>query len=664
MESAPFKTIRVGNLGSHLTVEHVQDLLKVTPQDKTTEGFSLDLDSNDDDNDRRGNYAIVTAPDERVAEFLKLNGTEFMGKNVTVETVGSEGTPNNAQSSVMDVDQPNSGNSFSAVAGNQNFTTYEFVEIDATMYCDPYNLPRSSDICLAITNTFGDDPDRNVFGAGRNRAGVYRLETPMISLYRGVTELKLNETLPPIASVTIKTEKINLRDDGSIQRKNIRSPNDLLLTFKDADKYIFSNVSNVDILTKVISFGVGRVKKSVQRQFDSKKGEYTGNKFCVLEDVQPGDRNKIPDHIMFVHPIVGNIKMWVQHRHQVRRCWFCGEKHAAGCKIKEKVEALEKERESKREQEGIKIKTYASSVMRYANQAALVSDIDAMSGATTGNLLNAVEVDVKNTAVPNLVIVGGLNEMRMRVSMEEYVFSLKVIRQRLAHLNQTRRVLFVPPPAQPGMFPEDAVKREFFDVHLGDIEAQGIVVVKNPVDTYGEDQGSHPSPSQTTEIVKHIDQSSKLRLGTPYLMENATDDVISLPNFYHHVTSLYKYGCAACGAKDRNKWPNICDHCKSQARSDEEVLEIAKKLEDEVRKRTDAEHPPIGGVSDDSTEEGFKCDDCGVVFEEIGEMRNHFKDSHPSADFRYKRVRRLRAKESETKGGRRTKGAPTKSLDG
>jgi hypothetical protein len=252
----------------------------------------------------------------------------------------------------------NSNISFSAAAGGQNYTSYEYVEVDATTFCNPYNLPRSADICLAIARTFGKDPDRNVFGAGRSRAGVYRLETPNIERYRGVKELKLDGHAAPIASVFIKTEKINLRADGTIQRQNVRSPNDLLLTFKDADKFIFSKITNDDILTQVISLGVGKVKKAVQRQFDSKKGEYTGNKFCVLEDVQPGERSRIPDHLMFTHPDIGAIKMWVQHKHQIRRCWFCGEKHGAGCKVREKVEALQKEREDRRVEVGtFQIKT-------------------------------------------------------------------------------------------------------------------------------------------------------------------------------------------------------------------------------------------------------------------------------------------------------------------
>ena len=95
--------------------------------------------------------------------------------------------------------KPLEGRSFSAVASG--YTSYEYVEIDATSYCDPYNIPKTADICLAITRTFGEDPDRTVFGAGRSRLGMYRIETPNINRYHGARQLKIDdEDSPPFRS--------------------------------------------------------------------------------------------------------------------------------------------------------------------------------------------------------------------------------------------------------------------------------------------------------------------------------------------------------------------------------------------------------------------------------------------------------------------------------
>ena len=78
--------------------------------------------------------------------------------------------------------------------------------------------------------------------------------------------------------------------------------------------------------------------------------------------------------------------------------------------------------------------------------------------------------------------------------------------------------------------------------------------------------------------MKAIDQRTKFELKTPYILYNATEDVIALPNHYKHVQSLYKYGCGACAGKVRNKWVNICDICKAEARKDPETLKAAEAL--------------------------------------------------------------------------------------
>ena len=546
--------------------------------------------------------------------------------------------------------------SFSKVAGT-NHITYEYVEINAKACRDPYNLPRTAETSLAINRTFGEDPERNVFGAGRNRQGIYRIETPNINNYREAKELKIDENSPPIAAVSIKTERIQVNEDGRVQRKNVRNPNDLLLTFKDADRYIFSSITSEEIVEQIVALGIGKIKKAVQRQWDWDKSQYTGNKYCVLEDVSPDQRNLIPDHFMFKHQVFGSIKMWVHHKYQIRRCRFCGENHAAQCKTYEKIQAMEKERDEKRKADGgmFQTKTYSSSILRYANQSALASDVDTMSGATTGNLLNAVEADVKNAEVKNLFIVSGSNDTSMEVSLEEYVYSLKIIRQRLASLNKKKKVLLVPPPSSSEVTPEQQVKSEYFGKHLDQVQKEGTLVLKNPLEEFEEDQGRHPSPVQTTEIIKAIDKRSKFELKTPYLLDNATDDVIALPNHYQHVRSLYKYGCGACAGKERNEWANICDTCKSEARKDPDTQEIAKGLQLEIEKRLDQEHPSLDGHS---SEDEWNCNDCGVSFKDVKDMRAHFRDEHPNSD---ENLKRNKIRDGDKKG-RRNKSNPQRSL--
>ena len=51
--------------------------------------------------------------------------------------------------------------------------------------------------------------------------------------------------------------------------------------------------------------------------------------------------------------------------------------------------------EQERAQTPKRIKTYSDSTMRLVRETALTGNVDAMSGGTTGNILNAVDIDTK-----------------------------------------------------------------------------------------------------------------------------------------------------------------------------------------------------------------------------------------------------------------------------
>ena len=54
-------------------------------------------------------------------------------------------------------------------------------------------------------------------------------------------------------------------------------------------------------------------------------------------------------------------------------------------------------------------------------ETALTGDVDAMSGGTTGNVLNAIEADKKGPGVESVLIVAGQNELR-RMSNREFIW--------------------------------------------------------------------------------------------------------------------------------------------------------------------------------------------------------------------------------------------------
>ena len=456
-----------------------------------------------------------------------------------------------------------------------------------------------------------------------------------------------------LANIQVKTEKITVREDGRIHRQPQRNPNDLLITLRDADSQFFKHVSNADILREIVQMGVGTVKRAPQRQWDRNTGDPTGNKYFLLENVMPEDRLRIPPSFTFSHPNFGSVKMWLSHRFQIRRCWFCGDTHDAVCPVKEQIKTLQKEREDlKAQNNGVfQVKTYADSTLRYANQIAVASDIDSMSGASTGNLLNAVGVDEDSSDTPNVILVAGSKEIKSDLSPQDFLHSLEVIRTRVLDLQQKKNVAIIPPPVTvTGDFktPEEEVREEYFNGHLQEMLTAGVQVWENPIKEYDEDNGMHPSPTQTVDLMKFVHAKTMEVWKTPFILPSADDAILKTVNKYHHVNSLYRYGCGACDGKDRNKWFNICDKCKDAASKNEDIGSKAKKMLHEIEEKVTSALPPLQTDSGDE----LKCNDCDVNFPDMRDLRDHFKESHPDKPLKFKRGKSSSTNNEERKDRR------------
>ena len=132
------------------------------------------------------------------------------------------------------------------------------------------------------------------------------------------------------------------------------------------------------------------------------------------------------------------------------------------------------------------------------------------------------------------------------------------------------------------MSPEEKVKHEYFQEHVTQMQKSGVKIWENPIENYEEDFGLHPSPEQTAELMAFIDNKAMKDFNLPYHLQSAKKENLTFPNKYHHVRTLYKYGCGSCGSKERNLWANICNDCKAAALSDDlapVVAEFAQRVE-------------------------------------------------------------------------------------
>ena len=116
---------------------------------------------------------------------------------------------------------------------------------------------------------------------------------------------------------------------------------------------------------------------------------------------------------------------------------------------------------------------------------------------------------------------------------------------------------------------------------------------ENPLKVYEEDDGMHPSPQQTEQLLKYMDAMFAQQHGLTYLLKSATSEIITTNRKYNKVNSLYKFGCSACSSRKKNKWFYICTDCKSNIASDTATKEATTRFRSCVQTLEDQMAPTL-----------------------------------------------------------------------
>ena len=311
------------------------------------------------------------------------------------------------------------------------------------------------------------EEQRKVLRLWGRREGLWKIEAATLDRYRNDKSLVYEGRT--LGTVEIKRNQIQTDEDGKVSiqpvyaRQQQHEDDDLLITLKAANTDRFSAITNEMILEKIVKLNVGRVKKAPQPQRWSRESdELNGNKFLVLSGVPKEESQKIPTYFEFFDNRFGLQRMVLSHKHQQRYCFYCGKHHDATCPLKEAEKRFVKERDAAKRE----VKIYGSSELRYCQQGCLAADIDAMSGGTTGNILNAIQVDESSAEIKNLVLVAGKNDLEARMSPEEFALSLKLKQRRLTKLAEEKNVAILQPPSGHHVDPIDEAKEKIFRDHL------------------------------------------------------------------------------------------------------------------------------------------------------------------------------------------------------
>ena len=224
-----------------------------------------------------------------------------------------------------------------------------------------------------------------------------------------------------------------------------------------------------------------------------------------------------------------------------------------------------------------------------------------MSGGTTGNILNAIDVDEENNEMKNLVIVAGQNELHNQSTPEEFILSLKEKQQRLKAMSTDKVVALLEPPAHKHIDPVQITKDIIFRAHFKELDEYlpNLRVWENPIQMYEEDDGRHPSPEQTSELLHFIDKKAQEDMGVSIFLPSGPNDYIITRRKYSGVRSLYKYGCGACSDRERNKWWGLCMRCVDHAKApaDNGLAYALEVFNDTLKQIQDIENPSLGEKS-------------------------------------------------------------------
>ena len=563
------------------------------------------------------NKAELVVSSDVAGKILKYNGMELYGRPLQiVEAIdhsnsAADGPVSTIASNLMTLaeaiqDLPQT----SLVAPPVPPPEKPFVLIDMSVGFDCYairSVPKAR-LVHRIQQSFLSDDTMVLVGPRRQNDTVWTLETDKIHLYKDVPFIH-DENGSRIASIKIITPRASTEPTGpsgptfraqdESSGWNDRDPHDLVITLVDANRDRFRHVSDNDITRRIVSLDVGQIKKSVRVQRQPDSSVPSGNKLVVLKNVI--DKTKIPPFLEFADQ-----RMQLRYKGKPYKCHFCGELHAPGtaCALEAEVRQLEKERdERKASNKGhLPIKTVADSTMRYARQGALASDVDVMSGGTSGNILNAVDVDGDSKAAECVVVVAGSNELHRRMDLKEFAIILETTRERFLRLAKKKKnVLILPPPVAYSFDSLQQAKQECKNNMLREIDSvENITVMENPLIEYHEDEGLHPSPEQTAELLAHINTQCVELFGTPYMLPTATGTNVISKRPYAAVSSLYIFGCAACDSRSKNKWRNICEECAVKLE-----MEPYCSIADDILRRADeisyTEMPPLQTTTTDTS---------------------------------------------------------------
>ena len=426
-------------------------------------------------------------------------------------------------------------------------------ELDVRGYFSSFKRPSFTDILKAVLLAFPGDGGVLVReGVGRLN-GTYKIFTtsqppePVVKLLRK----KMGQEGTEVISVPLTPPT----------QHRARARDGLLITIVDADYG-----PNHALLGKAFDAVLGEYG-SIERATESQKYKGTsvhnGNRFCVIK---PHTGKELPDRIM-----VNEISFLVKYSGKKWNCSSCKTEHVGPCPYKKMLYAAR----DKRNASNISHHVVSDSTLRHADQSGVRADISVMSGATLGQLANAVATDDDVERHCHVVFAAGANDTRVGELDNDHTIVKRLDRSidaMMALVNEDEnRKFYLMNTAKPLADPtrRQFIAHEYFDMRLRKLASytENFDLIKTPVDDEGWGDDGHPTQELTHQMLLAV----TAELGDDILIEPMA---ITSDRMYRGVISHYLSGCSGCREMGLFEEGGFCEKCVASMTS-------KKKLKDE-----------------------------------------------------------------------------------
>ena len=436
---------------------------------------------------------------------------------------------------------------FSTVAATQ--TELQF---DIRNSFNSFQRPKFLDILNSVKNAYPGDGGIIVTEGTRDQLGIYTVfssSQPVESFIK--LSRKISET---------NYETVNIPLTPPIQRGE-RSRDGLLITIVEADLGENHAIPGREFDAALEAFGHIEVYTESQKYKGS--SIFNGNRYCVIK--------KNPDTELPNRLEVRNKSFLIKYKNKKWMCSSCKEEHTGACPYRKRLF----EARDKRKTIPITHHIVSDSSLRLAEQSGLCADISCMSGATVGQLVNAVSDDDEKKEQKNIIFVGGANDTKVHQTENDRDIVKKIdtsLNRMIEICNKNEDKNFylmnsMPHITNPSR--RQCFARTYFNERVNKLctMTENIDIIKPPEDPNGWGDDFHPTRAHTESLILSITKE----VNSDIIIDPG---VLSTEKFYRGVEGHYLSGCTGCSALGRFFDGGFCSECVQKMSS-------AKKLDDD-----------------------------------------------------------------------------------